>query len=156
MDSIIKPTIGRKVWFFPAAADIRTLENMGTGHFWKHGEQPMDATIVYVHDDHKVNLAIFDHAGLHHVWPSVYLVQPGDAQDPGPLRHCRWMPYQKGQAANHDAAAKEWRTLEPRPSVSEIEELVNNRGGSNVYIDTSGDEVRVRGDGWLPSGSRLL
>ena len=59
--SFIKPTIGRQVWF--------------RGIPWANGaipvrldaNQPMAATIVYVHNDRSVNLVVIDHAGT--PWP---------------------------------------------------------------------------------------
>jgi hypothetical protein len=76
---MIKPTIGRKVWFREAA-----------------GEKEQDATVIDVHGDRCVNLFIVNHTGSAFPMRSVTLVQEGDAVPDGP--HCVWMPYQVGQA----------------------------------------------------------
>ena len=101
MNTLIKPTIGRKVWFWlngthigaPAAAQPQSQDPA----------QAMDATIVLVHSEHRVNLLVVDHAGLS--WPvcSVFLQQEGDETQGG--MHAQWMPYQTGQAQK-DAAEK--------------------------------------------------
>jgi hypothetical protein len=84
---MIKPTVGRKVWFSP------TEHGPGT----KLGEQPFDATILYVHNDRLVNLLVVDHIGTSFPLTSVVLLQDGDAPAPegGTVS---WMPYQAGQA----------------------------------------------------------
>jgi hypothetical protein len=85
---VITPTVGRVVWYYPAADDP---------YVTRDGDQPMSASVAFVHDDRHVNLAVFDHAGLAHAYPKVQLVQEGDAFDPNGAR-CTWMPYQMGQA----------------------------------------------------------
>lgn len=77
---MIKPTIGRQVWFWK-----KTLEG---------DDQPEAATIVYVWNDTMVNLQAIDHIGVARPVTSVLLHQ-GD--EPGIGMHCAWMPYQKAQ-----------------------------------------------------------
>lgn len=92
MATIIKPTIGRVVWFHPAT-------NSAEGGFYP---APICAAIVaYVHSDSCVNLAVFDANGNAHSKCSVALVQDGEAP-PENGYYAEWMPYQKGQAAKHD------------------------------------------------------
>jgi hypothetical protein len=79
---MIKPTIGRKVWYWHAG------KNLG---------QPEDATIVYVHTDSRVNLFVIDHDGRSRPELSVSLIHDDEATLDGE-RHCEWMPFQKGQA----------------------------------------------------------
>lgn len=93
---VITPTVGRKVWFKPGK--FRDLP---------HGlvllpvnyedDQPLDATVVYVHDDHTVNLLVVDHVGNQFPFESVHLVQPSDQCCPAGHR-AEWMPYQVKQA----------------------------------------------------------
>lgn len=96
---VIKPTVGRRVWFRPSAAFLErnpTVTQLGQ-------TQPMDAGIVYVHHDHMVNLAVCDHVGRTHMVPSVpLLVGQWDPSDDDYFV-CEWMPYQKGQAAKVEA-----------------------------------------------------
>lgn len=90
-DKIIIPTIGRRVWFWPA-------RNAGQAGFISHDAgTPMDAGVVYVWGDRMVNLDVTDHAGNHHAFTSVTLAQPVD-EPPQDGRYCQWMPYQVGQA----------------------------------------------------------
>ena len=78
----IIPIVGRKVWYSPQEMD-------GT----KFGEQPFDATSVYVHNDRLVNLLVTDHDGFQFRVSNAPLLQDGDA--PNHLGgHCYWMPYQ--------------------------------------------------------------
>lgn len=89
---MIKPTIGRKVWF--RAAGVSTLNGKAVNQFVQ--DQPFDATIVCVWGDRMVNLLVVDHGGEMHSVRSVTLRQEGDNQ-PGGM-YCEWMPYQNGQA----------------------------------------------------------
>lgn len=89
---MIKPTIGRQVWFWKAGSDVDT-------------DQPEAATIVYVWGDSMVNLQVLDHEGVSRGATSVSLRQP---KDPVWITtpFCEWMPYQKGQAAKTEVAEK--------------------------------------------------
>lgn len=82
--NIIKPTIGRKVWFWRDGIDRTKV-------------QPEDATICYVHGDSLVNLRVTEHNGVSRSEVEVSLRQPGDPEWSG--RFAEWMPFQKGQAA---------------------------------------------------------
>ena len=88
---MIKPTIGRVVWFH--------------AHTSTPDQQPNAALIAYVHSDTLVNLAVFDANGFPTAESSVLLYQ-GDT--PRPVgRYCEWMPYQQGQAAKTEALEKQ-------------------------------------------------
>lgn len=82
---MIKPTIGRVVWFYQ------------DGH--QEGEQPLAAIVAHVWSDTCVNLAIFDANGCPMQSPptSILLVQEG-IEIPSVGHYCAWMPYQVGQA----------------------------------------------------------
>lgn len=107
---MIKPTVGRKVWYRPSRDDVEGAG--GQTRMMNTAGQPLDATVVAVWGDRCVNLAIFDiHAQLHER-RSVTLVQEGD---PIPKfgRYAEWMPYQVGQAKKEESAAV-------KPAVSSI------------------------------------
>lgn len=91
---MIKPTIGRKVWFrqnYIGSVDSgKPIANLDH-------RQPMDATIIYVWSDVMVNLLVLDHYGNAHRATSVTLLQGNDNPLP-PGAYCEWMPYQTGQA----------------------------------------------------------
>lgn len=90
---MIKPTIGRVVWFTPVPN-----ENI----MMVRGDQKMAAIVTYVWSDGVVNLSVMDHDGVS--WPhtSVLLVQDGEPK-PDSGRYCEWMPYQLGQAKKEQA-----------------------------------------------------
>jgi hypothetical protein len=84
---MIKPSIGRVVWFQPAhVAAAKDLP------------QPFAALIAYVHHDRCINVGGFDSGGMHYAATSVPLLQD---DDPIPEHgyYARWMPFQVGQAA---------------------------------------------------------
>jgi hypothetical protein len=91
---MIKPTIGRVVWFHPGAWDHVNLTRPDPS-------QPLAALVVYVWSDRMVNLAVFDQNGIAHGRTSVPLVQEGDMV-PAEF-FAEWMPFQKGQAAKAEA-----------------------------------------------------
>lgn len=92
---MIKPTIGRIVWF-REAPDQQVLHH--------DKSQPLAAIVVYVHHDRMVNLAVYDADGGAHARTSVPLLQ-GDDKPQGESMWCEWMPYQVGQAKRHEADA---------------------------------------------------
>lgn len=86
--ALIKPTIGRKVWYWPVnERGITTFDE----------KQACDATVIFVHSDTCVNLRITDHMGGTHSRMSVLLHQ-GAVEDRPPSSCATWMPYQQGQA----------------------------------------------------------
>lgn len=93
---MIKPTVGRMVWFWPGIGGARER-----GMAYSNSAQPLAAQITYVHSDHMVNLAVFDQKGATFGVTSVELLQ-GDRRPPLGI-YCEWMPYQKGQAAKVEA-----------------------------------------------------
>lgn len=78
---MIKPTIGRIVWFW------RTDSEEG---------QAEPGIVCYVLHDRSVNLAVFDDTGTSREERCVTLHQEGDPAPAG--RHASWMLYQVGQA----------------------------------------------------------
>lgn len=81
---MIKPTIGRVVWYHPDAPHT----------------QPWAALVCFVHNENTVNLTVFDDNGLGKSKLYVPLIQEGDAQPIG--MYCEWMPYQIGQAKKEE------------------------------------------------------
>jgi hypothetical protein len=95
---MIKPTVGRVVWFTPSSVhpvpDFLAIDK----------EQPCAAIVIYVWNDRMVNLVTFDQYGKAFNSTSVQLLQDDDAK-PAHGYFCEWMPYQVGQAAKHAAEA---------------------------------------------------
>jgi hypothetical protein len=76
---MIKPTVGRIVWYWLAHGSPQT--------------NPLAAIVCHVKSDSMVNLAVFDAEGNHGRAVDVPLIQEGDER---PTTHfCEWMPYQK-------------------------------------------------------------
>lgn len=105
MTIIIKPTIGRRVWYWPSAAE-RTASQAARSRTVPEpplcvarDDQPCDAGIAFVHGDRMVNLTVADHHGVMHSRCSVPLLQEGDPTPPAGTAYAQWMPYQVGQAA---------------------------------------------------------
>jgi hypothetical protein len=91
---MIKPTIGRVVWYHPAfQPDSGSNENTHA------------AIICHVWSDTCVNLAFFDANGIAGSQTSVFLFQ-GEGERPSSC-YAEWMPYQQGQAAKSEALEKQ-------------------------------------------------
>lgn len=91
---MIKPTIGRVVWFHP-----EFQPDSGSN------ERTQAAIVCYVHSDTMVNLAVFDENGVASSQTSVWLFQGEGERPAGP--YAEWMPYQQGQAAKAEALEKQ-------------------------------------------------
>lgn len=98
---MIKPSIGRRVWYWPSAYDCGKTQTPPPSIIEADATQPCDAGVCYVHSDRLVNLTVADHNGNMHRRTSVTLVQEGDERPQG--AHATWMPYQTGQARVQNA-----------------------------------------------------
>lgn len=89
MATVIKPTVGRMVYFYPDP-DLDVRMNCTPG-------EPLTAIVCKVLGDRRVNLHVFDANGVSHAGvTSITLMQDGDPKVEG--RRCEWMQYQVGQA----------------------------------------------------------
>jgi hypothetical protein len=95
---IIKPTVGRVVWYYPDASD-RTHNGSPVQSLDK--AVPFAATVTYVQGDDSVNLAGVDHVGTPFTRLYAYLAQEGEPRPSG--GYACWMPYQTSQARKHAA-----------------------------------------------------
>lgn len=94
--STIKPTIGRKVWFY----DFNPSSSICYGQ-----SKPFDATVIYVWSDACVNLDVTAHNGERFIKTSVPLRDPADG-DCHNGYFATWMPYQKAQADKAESEAE--------------------------------------------------
>ncbi len=84
---MIKPTIGRVLWFTPSANDPDLMS-----------DQKLPAIVSYVWNDNLVNLAVFSANGIATGRTSVSLCQDNEPK-PEFGYYCEWMPYQKAVAS---------------------------------------------------------
>lgn len=100
---MIKPTVGRKVWYRPSKQDQMGVIPMAVAG--GNGEaQPLDATVIAVWGDRCVNLLVIDAEGKQFPVRSCTLLQdedqpPKDVEGNVVGRYAEWMPYQTAQAA---------------------------------------------------------
>lgn len=97
---MIKPTIGRVVWFWPSIEFVAYRNDFAISS----RTEPCAAIVSKVLSDHVVNLAVFDQNGRSHPVTLCPLIQDGDEMPSG--SYCEWMPYQKGQAAKTEQLEK--------------------------------------------------
>lgn len=83
---MIKPTIGRVVWFWPEG------DRPSDPH-----AQPLAAIVTHVWGDNCVNLVVFTSSGETLPRTSVQLYQAHGPRPPN-YAFCEWMPFQLGQA----------------------------------------------------------
>lgn len=101
---MIKPTVGRKVWYRPCDNDLKGAIPMVIAGSRESGTaQPLDATVIAVWGDRMVNLLVTDVQGRQFPVLSCTLLQDDEqpAKDiEGNIigRYAEWMPYQVGQA----------------------------------------------------------
>lgn len=93
---MIAPTVGRVVWFWPASRSVQDRLDI---------DQPLAATIAFVHSNLSVNLTVHHQTGSTDAAADVYLWH-GDTDRPSAGSFCEWMPYQKGQAAKVEQLEK--------------------------------------------------
>lgn len=97
---MIKPTVGRVVWFHP-----HPNEDLVANAAWTDPKEPFAAMIVYVWNERMVNLVVFSQVGLPVGRTSVKLLQDDDAKPEGGS-YCEWMPYQRIQNEKTQELAK--------------------------------------------------
>lgn len=88
---MIKPTVGRVLWFWPSAFAVRDL-----AIDYHDITQPLAATVAYVWNDRSVNLSVIDQNGRQFNQSRVLLIQGDELYKPV-SDYCQWMPYQVGQ-----------------------------------------------------------
>lgn len=123
---IIKPTVGRKVWFHPNGST--QLEKPEASEYtvdftFSNGDQPFDATVIYVWNDRMVNLLVTDHRGRQFAATSVTLVQP-DVLPPAVGHYAIWMPYQVATAKKPDPAADSHASAVLYPAIWEAMQIL--------------------------------
>lgn len=90
---MIKPTVGRVVWFYEAEMS--------------NDDQPYPAIICFVHSDTCINVAGFDNDGNQFKSTLVTLEQEGIVQPTSRGPRCKWISHQMGQAAKAEKLQKQ-------------------------------------------------
>jgi hypothetical protein len=81
---VISPTPGSVVWFHPNEHDVLGVN-----------DQPLAASVAYVHNDRLINIGFLDRNGNHHARLKVVLLQDGDdvpatVNRMGRASYCEW------------------------------------------------------------------
>ncbi len=125
--SVIKPTVGRKVWYHPSKHDVvGSVPMMTAGN-----DVPLDALIIAVWGDRMISVLVTDITGRQIPVLSVDLLQPGDEPrkdaDGNVIgRYCEWMPDQNAQHAKQ--AELEAQVAVPQAVSGSAPSLVLNDG----------------------------
>ncbi|MEO8296334.1 MAG: hypothetical protein ABI574_00860 [Burkholderiales bacterium] len=108
---MIKPTVGRKLWYRPSDSDLHGPIPMSVCGSPRAGTaQPLDATVLAVWGDRCVNVLVLDIYGKPFTKTSVTLMQEDDVVRPVDVHglevygYVEWMPYQTGQAKKEASA----------------------------------------------------
>ena len=138
--NIITPTIGRRLWFWPAPVSLD--RSACTPRFTVFDpNQPLDAGVVYCHSNRMVNLLVTDHAGLAQAVTSVRLLQADDTPNPGEA-YAQWMPYQAAQNAKAAAPAPG-----PAPSLPGDSYVYPTRREEAMHALVSGAAISIANGG---------
>lgn len=99
---MIEPTNGRIVWYTPYNSEIEGNFGMAVQRAKDGKIIPLAAQVCAVWGPRMVNLLVTDMNGKTYPVTSRTLLQDDDV---GPEfgGYAQWMPYQKGQAAKHEA-----------------------------------------------------
>lgn len=98
--TMIHPTIGRRLWYWPSIRDQSGSTQPSEPNnpmTVDDPSQPCDAGVVFVHSDTCVNLTVADHGGRLHARTSVRLIQPEEDR-PEDGGFATWMDYQVSNA----------------------------------------------------------
>lgn len=139
--SIIKPTLGRVIWYNP----MGSLLVSSNGY--------LTALICDVNADETVNLAVFDTKGNLHQRQNVPILDENQISSD---HYARWMPYQVGQAAKAESLQAQVEALrrpeppngETTPDVPDEVNKMVDEGGPDKVQEGHSDEPQepVSGD----------
>jgi hypothetical protein len=150
--TIIKPTVGRIVWFHPSALIGES------GFAAPYPGEPLAAIVAKVWSDTCVNLTVFDANGVAHSRTYVLLLQDGNPTPEGGY-FCEWMPYQKGQAAKVDAlqAVKDKAEAPPTPVEPDaIEQEIRAKGLTAPRITPADIEANIAEERYFTAGQGVI
>lgn len=119
---MIKPSIGRVVWFYPDAGFSNTNTPSSNG-------EPLPALITRVWGDALINIGGFDANGKPFARTSVTLLGADDTAPDG--MHATWMPFQLQQAKAQDVQT-------PAPFLVALPTLTDDERYAGLILDSDG------------------
>ena len=135
MNPII-PTVGRVVYFTPAAVDDQSIIPD-----WQSGV--CAALVTAVHNENCVNLAVFDVSGNQYARCSVCHVSTVSADDDVKKYDTwDWMPYQKGQAAKTEQLEAKLGDAHRKPSLAYCQQTGSLCNAEDLAIEK---EIKAKG-----------
>lgn len=135
MNPII-PTVGRVVYFTPAAVDDQSIIPD-----WQSGV--CAALVTAVHNDNCVNLAVFDASGNQYARCSVCHVSTVTADDDVKKYDTwDWMPYQKSQAAKTEQLEAKLGDAHQKPSLAYCQQTGSLCNAEDLAIEK---EIKAKG-----------
>lgn len=93
--TVIQPTIGRRLWYWPNDDDLNHTYEPTMAQ--RNDAQAFDAGVVFVHENGLINVTVADHIGRPFARQRVTLLQEGE-ELPRAGGFCTWMPYQTSSA----------------------------------------------------------
>lgn len=141
----IKPTVGRRLWYFASKSDyLGSTVPMTVSDRAK----PLDAGIAYVHSDRLINISVADQNGVLHNRTSITLYQAGEDVPFEVGGYCVWMDYQVQQAAKE---ADQADIHAPVASVSsaDIEATIVTKGLTAPRVTVEAIEANIAGEYYL-------
>lgn len=140
---MIKPTVGRVVWFTPSVTDDSRADV----------KQPLAAIVTYVHDDRCINLVPFAQNGdIYSGKMSVQLLQDDDPKPEGGY-FASWMPFQKGQAAKTEALEAVVKAA--AVSESDVEREIQDKGLTAPRVTPQQIDAVIASEEYHVFGRRL-
>lgn len=152
-DVLIKPTIGRRIWYWPGTKDLAFL---GPAMHAIDRAQPFDAGVIFVWSDSCVNLQVTDHAGGIWFREKVRILQEGESDSTlDSAGVAQWMHYQVGQAAREAERASE-KAVSPPEDTATHQTSLSETAWREANIPKASNWPRITGVSREPNYSRAL
>ncbi len=145
----IKPTVGRRLWYFASKSDyLGSTVPMTVSYRAK----PLDACIAYVHSDRLINISVADQNGVLHNRTSITLYQAGEDVPFEVGGYCVWMDYQVQQAAKEAGSTQADNNKTAHVASvtdAEIEAVIVTKGLTAPRITVEDIEANIAGEYYL-------
>ena len=148
---MIKPTVGRKIHFWPAIAHLDALGSLARSD----QASPLDASIAYVWNDRLVNISFADQNGKMGSATSIRLLQDDDKTNAGES-FCTWMPYQVGQAEKTKEAVDQLAAAKPSTDDAAIEQEIQAKGKTAARVTPQDIEDNISTEHYFTAGEGIV